>query len=110
MWPRPKCTECGKEFYPHRERIFDKESQTCGSPECQRKRKTRLQRERRDRLRTKENFDHIEWLRQSRSSLPQIAGKVKQRPAGVPPKQRKRISADIASKQRGSAMPQGVRR
>jgi hypothetical protein len=48
MWPHPICSECGKQFNPHRDRIFDKEASTCGKPECQRKRKTRLQRERRE--------------------------------------------------------------
>jgi hypothetical protein len=47
MWPRPKCTECGKEFSPWRERPYGLDAVTCGSVDCQRKRKTRLQRERR---------------------------------------------------------------
>jgi hypothetical protein len=46
-WPRPKCTECGKEFNPWRERPYGLNAVTCGSDECQRKRKTRLQKERR---------------------------------------------------------------
>lgn len=75
------CTECGKKFHPHRQRIFEHDAVTCAAAECQRKRKTRLQRERRDRARTAENLDHIRWLRQSRPTLPQNAGELKQRGA-----------------------------
>lgn len=44
----PICSECGKEFYPYRRQIFGREQSTCASRECQRKRKSRRQRERRD--------------------------------------------------------------
>lgn len=44
---RLTCEECGKEFIPWRDRIFDRENHTCGSDDCQRKRKTRLQKKRR---------------------------------------------------------------
>ena len=39
----PTCSECGKPFYPWRRRMFENEQTTCAKPECQRKRKTRLQ-------------------------------------------------------------------
>ena len=63
------CSECDKRFYPHRERIFEHEAVTCGSPECQRKRKTRLQRERRLKQRKPISAD-IASVKQRRSSLP----------------------------------------
>jgi hypothetical protein len=44
----PICSECGKEFYPYRRRIFGRDQVTCASAECQRKRKSRRQRERRE--------------------------------------------------------------
>ena len=50
------CSECGKTVYPHRELIYDKRPETCGADDCQRARKTRLQRERR--------------MKQRRSTLP----------------------------------------
>jgi hypothetical protein len=69
------CTECGRNFHPWRDRMFGHEQTTCGEPDCQRARKSRLQRERRLRV---ADFDR---LRQSRPTVPQIAGKATQRPA-----------------------------
>jgi hypothetical protein len=46
-----KCSECGRETEPHRGIMFDKASATCAQPECQRARKSRLQRERREQER-----------------------------------------------------------
>ena len=86
---RLTCSECGKEFHPHRVRIFDHDAATCAKPECQRKRKTRLQRERRDLKRSAANRAHIESLRQSRPTLPQITGKVKLRGSTLPLRQRR---------------------
>lgn len=54
-----KCSECGRGFMPHRDKPYGKDAETCGDPECQRARKTRLQRDRR--------------LKQRRSTLPQCA-------------------------------------
>jgi hypothetical protein len=44
------CPECGDSYYPHHG-WGSKAIVTCGMPECQRKRKTRLQKERREALR-----------------------------------------------------------
>jgi len=43
----PICSECGKEFYPYRREIFGRAQLTCASQDCQRRRKSRRQRERR---------------------------------------------------------------
>jgi hypothetical protein len=40
------CSECTRRFIAYRDRIFDKQPAVC-SAECQKARKTRLQRERR---------------------------------------------------------------
>lgn len=88
------CSECKKQFRPHREMaIFDKNPATCGSAECQRKRKTRLQRERREK-------DHVKGMQGVRGST-------------LPPKQRrptlphaKGVGWGNAPKQRRSTMPQ----
>lgn len=49
-WNRPKCSECGEEFIPYRDRMFDRLPVTC-SKKCARTRKTRLQKQRRSTLR-----------------------------------------------------------
>ena len=47
----PICSECGKEFYPYRRRMYKIEQFTCASRDCQRKRKSRLQKQRRTKQR-----------------------------------------------------------
>ncbi len=87
MWPRPKCTECGKEFNPWRERPFGLDAATCGSAECQRKRKTRLQRERRAEARKLHDAslrsNYLQDVASFRSS------RAKQRGSTLPLKQRR---------------------
>lgn len=69
------CSECGREFYPWRERMFEHKQATCGNPDCQRDRKTRLQRERR--------------MKQRRSSLPQSKTRLKKQAWGNALRQRR---------------------
>jgi hypothetical protein len=101
------CSECGETFFAYRARLFDGEQLTCGKVDCQRKRKTRLQRERREQKR--------ELLREQRRALRRIA--MRQRGSTVPqvlqePKQRRRISGGWgnALRQRRSTLPQAPER
>lgn len=77
MYERVVCTECGDEISPYRNVIFDKKPETCAKPECQRARKSRLQRERRDQGRkaavAKAEHKRMLWREQKRR---QRAGKV----------------------------------
>jgi len=85
MWPRPKCTECGKEFNPWRERPFGLDAATCGSAECQRKRKTRLQKERRAAALER----HLASLRSNYHVASFPSSRAKQRGSTLPLKQRR---------------------
>lgn len=71
---RPLCEECKKPFRVHRESPFGKDVHTCGSPECQRKRKTRLQREKRSLRRHHmvpyPGMPQARKVKQHRSTLP----------------------------------------
>jgi len=77
------CLECGGKFHPHRERMFEHEQVTCGQAECQRARKTRLQRDRREQKREAARILRRN-LRQRRSTLPQDLQETKQCGSTVP--------------------------
>lgn len=97
------CSECGKEFYPHRERIFEHDAVTCAKPECQRKRKTRLQRERREVVRQKRDAALRSNVLEVVASLP--SSRVKQRGSTLP-RRAKGSGWGNALRQRRSALPQ----
>jgi hypothetical protein len=89
------CSECGKDFHPWRERMFEHYQTTCGNPDCQRARKTRLQRERRMKQRpagdclTKQRGSTVPQMKQRRPTLPRAKGPgwgnaLKQRRSSLP--------------------------
>jgi hypothetical protein len=71
------CEVCGKETWPYREEIFDKKPRTCGAAECQRKLKTKLQRERREQSRqatwAKAEHKRTLWREQKRRQRARVA-------------------------------------
>jgi hypothetical protein len=96
------CTECGKHFPPHRERIFDHKAVTCAKPECQRKRKTRLQRERREAARQRHDAALRSNVLQDVASV--RSSRVKQRRPTLP--RAKGPGWGNALRQRRSSLPQ----
>lgn len=84
------CSECGKKFHPWRECMFENYQTTCGSADCQRARKTRMQQERRAKQRPA--GDSV--MTQRGSTLPQNA----------PPKQRRPTLLQV--RQGRSTLPQ----
>lgn len=80
------CSECNEKFRPYRRRMFEGEQLTCAKPECQRKRKTRLQRERREKQHP--------------------VGTQGRRGSNLPPRRIKGAGWGNALKQRRSTLPQ----
>lgn len=89
------CSECGKHFHPWRARMFENYQTTCANPDCQRARKTRLQRERRAKQRpagdclTKQRGSTVPQTKQRRPTLPRAKGPgwgnaLKQRRSALP--------------------------